>query len=135
MIDRHMKLRIVLADDSPECLEAMAKSLRSACEVVATASDGSTALQLIKEFAPDVAVLDLQMPGLNGIELTRELMKQSFSGGVVICSVHYDTDLVDAALAAGASAYIRKSDYARDLLVAVTMAGRSEPFSPADLDH
>jgi DNA-binding NarL/FixJ family response regulator len=130
-----MRLRVVLADDNPGVLQMLSKILGTTVEVVATAIDGNSALQFIREFKPDVAVLDLEMPGLTGIEVTKELREHPPSPAVVICSVHRDQQLVEAALEAGALGYVFKPDCARNLLLAVETVARGlvfHPFVPPD---
>ncbi len=125
-----MKLRIVVADDSTAFLQILVVLLQEEFSVVATAADGKAALQTIREFTPDVAVLDLEMPGLNAIEITRELMKQSERPAVVICSVHRDQVLIDSARKAGVLGYVFKTDSARDLNLAVRTAATGQTFLP-----
>ncbi len=123
-----MSTRVILADDSPEFLLTLVALLESTFDVAATAADGNSALKVIRKFSPDVAVLDLEMPGLNGIEVTQELMKDTRYPAVVICSVHQDQDLVEAAVHAGALGYVVKSVCARDLPVAIRAAARGQQF-------
>jgi len=72
-----MKLRIVVADDNTAFLAKIVSVLTTEFEVVATAADGRSALECIRLYRPNVAVLDLEMPGLNGLEVTRELAESS----------------------------------------------------------
>jgi two-component system response regulator DesR len=72
-------------------------------DVVATAADGKSKLDLIIRYQPDLVVLDLQMPELDGMEVTRELAKHSPSPPVVICSVETDPEVVEAVRRAGQS--------------------------------
>jgi CheY-like chemotaxis protein len=72
-----MKLRIVVADDNPEFLDVVVSMLRIEFEVVATAADGKAALKSICRHRPDVAVLDLTMPALNGLNVAKEVAKHS----------------------------------------------------------
>src|SRR5271169_3109585 len=127
-----MKLRIVAADDSPIVLEKMVSILETEFDVVKTASDGKSSLDIILKCQPDVAVLDLEMPGFNGLEITRELMRSSSRPAVVICSVEHDLDVVEAALKAGALGYVFKARAARDLNAAVKSAARGQSFVSKD---
>src|SRR5205807_6770226 len=88
------KLRVVVADDHPMWLLMLASILGANCEVVATAADGKSALQYVSRFDPDVVVLDLCMPGLSGLEVTRELMSNGPRPAVVICSAHVMPDII-----------------------------------------
>ena len=123
-----MKLRITVADDNPDILSAMVAVLSQEFEVVATASDGSTALDHIQRLTPAVAVLDLNMPGLNGIQITREVVRQNLECKVIICSVETDPDLIEAARRAGAMGYVLKPRINRDLATAVKCAASGTPF-------
>jgi DNA-binding NarL/FixJ family response regulator len=123
-----MKLRIALADDNTEFLTMFATLLGAEFEIVSTAVDGGSALDQIRALQPDVAILDLEMPLLNGMELTRELMKDPVSPAIVICSVETDPEIAQAAMEAGALAYVHKSRIVRDLVLAVKAAARGETF-------
>src|SRR5579864_910054 len=114
-----MKLRIVVIDDSPSFLEKLVSILEVEFDVVKSAMDAKSSLETILNCRPDVVVLDLEMPGLNGIQITRELMKYSPRPAVVICSVEQDLEIVLAAQEAGALGYVFKSRAARDLNSAV----------------
>jgi two-component system, NarL family, response regulator DegU len=127
-----MKLRIVAADDSPMFLEKLVSILEIEFDVVKTARDGKSSLEVILDCQPDVAVLDLEMPGLNALEITRELMKHNPRPAVVICSVEHDLEVVDAALKAGALGYVSKARAARDLNAAVKSAARGQSFVSKD---
>jgi DNA-binding NarL/FixJ family response regulator len=126
------RLRIIVADDNPAFLGELTLLLEAEFDVVATAADGKSALDLIRRYKPDLAVLDLGMPVLNGIEVSRELTKCSPSPPVVICSVETDPEVVGAAQQAGAVAYVFKMRVQKDLILAVKSAVRGRPFvSPA----
>jgi DNA-binding NarL/FixJ family response regulator len=120
------RLRIIVADDNPAFLRELISLLTAEFEVVATAADGKSALDLIRRYKPDLVVLDLGMPILNGIELTRELAKHSPS--VVICSVETDPEIVEAARQVGALGYVFKVRVKKDLILAVKSAVQGRPF-------
>jgi two-component system response regulator DegU len=123
-----MKLRIVVADDNTTFLAKILSVVATEFEVVATAADGSSALECIRLWRPNVAVLDLEMPGLNGIEVTKELTEDPSSPAVVICSVENDPEIVEAARQAGAQGYVFKARVAEDLIVAVKSVARGQSF-------
>jgi CheY-like chemotaxis protein len=79
--------KVVVADDNPAVLRRLVSLLEAEFDVVATANNGQLALEFIQRYQPDIAVLDLEMPILNGIAVTRELMKPGPDPAVVICSV------------------------------------------------
>jgi two-component system, NarL family, response regulator DegU len=123
-----MKLRLILADDNPSVLAKLKSLLGSEYDVLATAPDGKAALEHIRRYQPDVVILDLEMPEMNGLEVTRELSNHLPSPAVLICSVQDDRDIVDAALAAGAAGYITKRKMATELIPAVESIGRGQSF-------
>jgi CheY-like chemotaxis protein len=116
------KLRLIVADDSPPFLQKLVSLLSVEFNVVATAADGKTALDLIRRYEPDLAVLDLNMPALNGIEITRALDKNPPSPPVVICSAETDPEIVEAAREAGAVEYVFKVQIEKDLILAAKSA-------------
>jgi DNA-binding NarL/FixJ family response regulator len=127
-----MKLRIVVADDNAAFLREFSLLLESEFDVVATAADGRTALECIRRCRPDVVVLDLEMSGLNGIQVARELAGHPPSPAVVICSVESDPEIVEAARQAGALGYVFKARIREDLIVAVKSVARGQSVvSPA----
>ncbi len=123
-----MRLRVVAVDDSPPVLRQLIYLLGIEFDVVGSAEDGQKALDVIQNTRPDVVVLDLEMPLRNGIEVTRELRKLGPSPAVVICSVETDPETIEAALQAGALGYVSKMLLTHDLVRAVKLAARGEPF-------
>ena len=123
-----MKLRVVVADDNTEFLQRLSLVLGIEFDVAATAADGKSALECIRRWRPDVAVLDLEMPVLNGIDVTKELTKGQPSPAVVICSIESDPEIVEAARQAGALGYVFKPRVEKDLVVAVKSVARGQSF-------
>jgi len=97
-------------------------------KVVAEANDGREALQMASKFHPEVAILDIGMPGLNGIEATRQIVAQEPATQVVILSMHADEGYVLRALKAGAKAYIVKNSAEADLIRAVRAVAEGKSF-------
>ena len=122
------KIRILLAEDNPAVLRELVNLLVTEFDVVATAENGQLALEHIRQDRPDVVVLDLEMPILNGIEVTGELNKVAPRPAVVICSVETDPEIVEAARKAGALGYVFKTRTARDLVAAVKSVARGDAF-------
>ena len=122
------KLRVIVADDNPAVLRQLVGLLAAEFDVVATAENGQAALEHIRQYRPDIVVLDLQMPLLNGIEVTRELKNITPGAAVVICSVETDPEVVQACQQAGALGYVVKMFAVRDLAAAARAAARGEPF-------
>ena len=122
------QLRLVVADDNPHYLNAVVPLLRQEFEIVATAADGKSALDLVRRCKPDVLVLDLNMPSVSGIEVTRELVKNPEGPSVVICSAETDPKTVESALMAGAISYVFKECAVEDLALAVQLAHQGLSF-------
>jgi len=116
-----MTTRIILADDHRIFREGLKPLLagRDDIEVVAEAEDGLTALDLARQHQPDLAVLDISMPGLNGLEVTRRLAQEVPGVAVIILSMHSDRRFVLEALRAGARGYLLKDGGFAELLDAV----------------
>jgi DNA-binding NarL/FixJ family response regulator len=118
-----MKTRVLLVDDHRVMLEGLSALLRekAGIEVVGTATDGRTALDLVRTLAPDVVVMDIGMPGLNGIETTRRIRTEHERVRVLMLSTHADKRYVHHALDAGAIGYVLKIN-AHDTLVRAVRA-------------
>ncbi|HSZ77225.1 MAG TPA: response regulator transcription factor [Chthoniobacterales bacterium] len=123
-----MKLHIVVADDNPAFLAKLVSVLATEFEVVATAADGKSALECVRLFQPNVVVLDLEMPGFNGIEVAKELTRHPPSPAVVICSIENAPEIVEAARQAGALGYVFKARVAKDLIAAVKSVTNGQSF-------
>jgi DNA-binding NarL/FixJ family response regulator len=126
-------MRIVLADDHPKWLQMLVSLVEVEFDVVATAADGTSALQAISHHKPDVAVLDLEMPGLSGLDVARQVMSNGHKTGVVICSAHLSEEIMGAAREAGALSYVCKHNCARDLLPAIEAASNGRQSFPPSL--
>jgi len=123
------KTRVLLADDNIQILEYVRDFLSAnCCEVVGVATDGQGAVGAAAQLQPDVVVLDLSMPVLNGIEATKLVMEAKPSTKVVILTVEKDRDTCRAALEAGAFGYVLKPRLATDLIPAIEMAKDSRCF-------
>jgi len=128
------RLRLLLADDHTLVRQGLRKVLEShrEWEVVAEASDGREAVRLAEEHKPDVAVIDVAMPVLNGIETTRQIVKRVPGTRVLVLSMHADEAYVTQILKAGAAGYILKDSADVDLLQAVSAVSQGKSFfSPA----
>lgn len=111
---------ILLADDHPMFRQGLKALLeREGLTVVAEAQDGHQALRLAREHTPDVAVLDLSMPLLNGIDVARDILKHSSNTQVVLLTMYEDKAYVLEALRAGVRGYVLKAQAAADLLTAI----------------
>jgi len=109
---------ILLADDSSAILYEVSTFLQTDFDVVATVSDGAAAVKQIADLQPDVIILDIAMPLLNGIEVAHEIRRRGLSPKIIFLSVEQDRDYVDAAAQIGAS-YVVKSRMRSDLILAI----------------
>ena len=128
------RIRILLADDHTLVRQGLRKLLeeRPDWEVIAEAGDGREAVRLAEQHKPDVAILDVAMPLLNGIEATRQITKRVPGTHVLVLSMHADEAYVTQILQAGATGYLLKDSADVDLLKAVGEAAHGRSFfSPA----
>jgi len=121
------KIRVLLADDHGDVLDTVARLLVPEFDVVGTVTDGTGLLSAAGRLKPDVVIVDISMPILNGIEAVRRLMESGSQAQVVFLTVHESSDYVRAALATGALGYVVKPRMGVDLNVAIkeVHAGRS----------
>ena len=123
-------MKVVLADDHAVVRKGIRAVLASmpGVEVVAEASDGREALALIEKHRPDLAVLDVTMPGLNGLEVAARVPKSSPATKVLILSMHAGEAYVAQALRAGIAGYLLKDSADDELPLAIKALGRGEVF-------
>ncbi|MDT8304287.1 MAG: response regulator transcription factor [Anaerolineae bacterium] len=128
------KIRVLLADDHTIVRDGICALLEGEPDmnVVGAAKDGREAIQLACALQPDVVLMDVVMPGLNGLEATRQLRREQPQIQILVLSMHEDEEYVRQMLAAGASGYVLKDAAARDLLGAIRAVHRGEAvLSPA----
>ena len=125
-------VRVLLADDHADFLAEVVRYLEPRFKVVRTVGNGQALLEEAVRLQPDVVVLDIAMPVLNGIETARELAAMRSPARIVFLTVHADVDYVRAALRTGALGYVLKSELASELLSCLRDALVGRPFvSPA----
>lgn len=117
--------RCVIADDHPAILDAVSRYLAEVddVEIVGRAGDGNQALRLIAELAPDVAVVDIRMPGVGGIDIARKLSEEESKTAVILYTGHSDRSLLLEALDAGARGFLVKEAPLEDLARAIRTIG------------
>lgn len=120
------RARVLLADDHAEFLSLAAQFVESEFDVVKTFENGQTMVDECGALNPDLLVLDISMPGLNGIEAAQELKAAGNKAKIVFLTVHKDADYLRSALATGALGYVVKDRLATDLVPALraALAGR-----------
>lgn len=116
------KIRVLLADDHETVLARIRSLLCKDFEVVGTADNGRDAVAEVRRLDPDVLVIDISMPVMDGLQAASQLHRRSCRTKVVFLTVHEDRDYVDAALAVGASGYVTKSHVTSDLVPAIREA-------------
>jgi DNA-binding NarL/FixJ family response regulator len=123
-------VRILIADDHALIRHGLRAVLQiqPGCTVCAEAADGREAVKLAAKLKPDIAILDITMPELNGLEATRRILKVSPSTQVLILSVHDSEQVLREVMATGARGYLLKSDADRDLITAVQMLTKRKRF-------
>ena len=124
-----MTIKILLADDHKIILDGLRSLLEKSpsCSVVGTAADGLAAVRLARDAAPDLEIIDVSMPGLNGIEATRRILEAAPRTRVIVLSMHADGRYIAEALKSGALGYLLKESAFQELSAAIpeVMAGRT----------
>jgi DNA-binding NarL/FixJ family response regulator len=125
-----MSLKILLADDH-RIMRAGLRSLlgkESDMKVVAEAPDGRTAVRMVREVSPDVVIIDITMPDLNGVEATHQILAETPNIKVIALSMHSDEQFVSGMLKAGASGYLLKDCAADELVQAIRAVMSGETY-------
>jgi DNA-binding NarL/FixJ family response regulator len=125
-----MKLRILIVDDHEVVRRGLCSLLQSheGWEICGEATDGREAVEKAKQLKPDVVVLDVGMPNLNGLAATRQLAQQDPRCKIIVLTITDSDQVIREALGAGARGFVLKSDAARDLVTAVEALQRNRMF-------
>ena len=124
-----MPIRIVLADDHVLVRQGLKSLLeREGFQVVAEASDGQEALCHVESFQPDIAILDISMPTLNGLSAAREMKRSSPKTKTILLTQHDESQYIHEALEAGVKGYVLKNQVANDLLLAIRQVSRGQVY-------
>jgi two-component system, NarL family, response regulator NreC len=124
-----MSIRVILADDHELVRQGLKALLeREGFSVVGEASNGQEAVRLVPKVHPDVAILDISMPNLNGVDAARELQKSSQKTRTILLTHHDEDQYVTEALRAGVRGYVLKLQVATDLIHAIRQVCRGEIY-------
>lgn len=131
------RVRVVVADDHPLFREAVARAVRERpeFELVGEAADGAAALQAIQDLAPDVAVVDVRMPGLDGLRVLNAVRRDELATRVVLLSAYPDGPIAFEAMAAGAAAFLSKEAGRDQIADAIAAVHRGETVLGPDVQH
>jgi two-component system nitrate/nitrite response regulator NarL len=126
---------VLVADDHPLYREAVCRAVRARpeFELVAEAGDGREALEAIRADHPDVAVLDVEMPALRGIDVVEALRRDGVATRVILLSAHLESDTVYAAVAGGVAAYLSKSSPGERICDAIAAVARGDVILPPEV--
>ena len=124
------KIKVVVADDHTILRQGIKALLdnQEEIEVVGEAKDGREAIKVIEELSPDVILMDIAMPGLNGLEATRRIKKKFPKTKVVVLTMHTNEEYIFQILNAGADGYLVKETAFQDLISAISSVHRGEAF-------
>jgi DNA-binding NarL/FixJ family response regulator len=127
-------LRVLVADDHEIVRKGLCSILlKQGWEVVGEAANGREAVEKAKCLCPDVIVIDISMPELNGLEATRQILKSDVASKVLVLSMHQSDSLIRDVFEAGARGYLLKSDSCRDLAMAIEAISGNKTYFSADM--
>jgi len=121
-------IRVVLADDNRPLLTEIATRLGEGFEIVGTAEDGEETIRVVERSDPNVLVLDISMPLLNGLDVASRLHKSGCSAKIVFLTIHEQRSYISAAFASGGRAYVTKRHLASDLAPAIRAVVDGQTF-------
>ena len=123
--------RVLIADDFPDLKTAIGRLLEGDCEVIGSVDDGGALLEAATRLQPDLIVLDLNIPTVNGLKACRQITRANPDIKVILVTADMDSTIMRLALEAGASAFIAKQAIAEDLLPAIKRACGDTEVTPS----
>ena len=118
---------VMIVDDHTMLRQGLRRSLETeGVRVIAEAADGEEAIKIALQMKPDVVLMDVSMPGTDGIEATRKLMAADARQRVVMLTMHMDRDVIERAIKAGAVGYMTKDSSVRDVVTAISLAANGD---------
>ena len=124
------KVKLLIVDDHPVFRRGLREIIGedSRFQIVGETSDGATALRLVKECKPDIAIMDIDMPQMNGLETVREIQRNEFPVKIIFLTMYKEEDMFNAAMDLGVKAYIVKDNATDEILAALEKVAINEPF-------
>lgn len=124
------KVKLLIVDDHPVFRRGLREIIEEnpRFQIVGETSDGATALPLAKELKPDIAIVDIDMPEMNGLETVRAFQKNKLPVYVIFLTMYKEEDIFNAAMDLGVKAYIVKENAAGEILAALEKVANGEPF-------
>jgi DNA-binding NarL/FixJ family response regulator len=128
------KIRLIMADDHPIVRQGLRLIIETDknLEIIAEAGDGQTALNLIEKYSPQIAVLDIDMPQMDGFEVVRTLQKKKLPVEVIFLTMHSEAEIFQAAMDLGVKGYVLKDSAVTDIVTSIKSVAKGRPYlSPA----
>jgi DNA-binding NarL/FixJ family response regulator len=124
------KLRVLIADDHPMFRKGLLQAVGSdnTIEIIGEAGDGLEALRLVDELKPDVAILDIEMPGLNGLQVAEEIIKRQLPVDIVFLTMYKEEDMFNEAMDLGVKGYVLKESAVSDIVNSIKIVASGRYF-------